>query len=34
IQSGGDYLPLVTYTYTLLNCTCGDICVNETGWWR
>jgi VCBS repeat-containing protein len=18
----------------VLNCTCGDICVNETGWWR
>ena len=21
-------------TSTPLNCTCGDICVNETGWWR
>ncbi len=19
---------------TVMNCTCGDICVNETGWWR
>jgi len=21
-------------TAPLFNCTCGDICVNETGWWR
>jgi len=21
-------------TSALLNCTCGDICVNESGWWR
>ncbi|NAS88752.1 hypothetical protein C4E24_03300, partial [ANME-1 cluster archaeon AG-394-G21] len=28
----------VTYPYLQwqfwINCTCGDICVNETGWWR
>ena len=24
----------VTVTALVLNCTCGDICVNETGWWR
>ena len=24
----------VTAAAPLLNCTCGDICVNTTGWWR
>ena len=23
-----------TVLFKELNCTCGDICVNETGWWR
>jgi uncharacterized repeat protein (TIGR01451 family) len=23
-----------TVLFEELNCTCGDICVNETGWWR
>jgi len=31
-HSNKDYLPLVSLS--LFNCTCGDICVNETGWWR
>ena len=31
ISNGGDYLPLVPANPT---CTCGDICVNEDGWWR
>jgi uncharacterized repeat protein (TIGR01451 family) len=22
------------FVVPVLNCTCGDICVNETGWWR
>jgi len=30
IQNGGDLHPLITG----LSCDCGDICVNETGWWR
>jgi len=29
-DSNKDYLPLVP----VFNCTCGDICVNETGWWH
>ncbi len=32
ITNGGDYHPLVPVGG--LTCTCGDICVNETGWWR
>jgi parallel beta-helix repeat protein len=31
IWNGGDYHPLVV---PICNCTCGDICANETGWWR
>jgi len=31
IQNGGDLHPLILLSY---NCTCGDICVDETGWWR
>jgi parallel beta-helix repeat protein len=32
ISNGGDYHPLV-HGVSLLNCTCGDICVNTSGWW-
>ena len=31
IQNGGDLHPLTATSY---NCSCGDICVDETGWWR
>ena len=34
ITFGGDYLPLVQTSSANLTCTCGDICVNESGWWR
>ena len=34
IKFGGDYLPLVQTSSANITCTCGDICVNENGWWR
>jgi PGF-pre-PGF domain-containing protein len=36
ITFGGDHHPLVMpgSAAPTFNCTCGDICVNETGWWR
>ena len=27
-------ITLSTTTATALSCDCGDICANETGWWR
>lgn len=36
ITTGGDYLPLCAAegVSPSRNCACGDICVNETHWWR
>ena len=36
IQNGGDWHPLVMGGIAPpgISCSCGDICVNQTGWWR
>ena len=34
IAHGGDWHPLTTAAVGSCSCGCGDICVNETGWWR
>jgi len=34
INMTGNYSITANFAKALMNCTCGDICVNETGWWR
>jgi len=36
IPYGGDFHPLTTASAPtpICNCTCGNICVNQSGWWR